>query len=368
MKKVVVCATLMAIALSASLSQASLLGVIQDGGDRLIETQNNDGGWDWPLDNGDPATGSASNTAGPIAMGLLAAYAQTGDVKYLNAALEAGNFVKSVSPPHSTGNGLFMAALSDASGDASYAADVKTEFYDALAAGTYDKNGTLYDTAGYAQYILDVRASQGIKDLGIWDVGVAAAGAAVLGVEQAELDIWGDKLEAGLNNWEGDYSTGNSSYSVLGLAGGIFGLAAMGQDSLDAAIAGGSYLDGAQTTAQLADILVTYQAPDGGFAKYADYVMDDYTGVQGTAYAILALNEVDPVGYADEISLAARWLADVQLGTGGWGGSYAGASGENNEVTGEALWAVDASIPEPASFLIWACLGLLVTGGLNRRR
>ena len=41
-----------------------------DGGTRLVNLQNNDGGWDWPLDNGNPATGSALNTIGPIAMGL----------------------------------------------------------------------------------------------------------------------------------------------------------------------------------------------------------------------------------------------------------------------------------------------------------
>ena len=31
--------------------------VIQDGGDRLVATQNNDGGWDWPLDDGNPNNG-----------------------------------------------------------------------------------------------------------------------------------------------------------------------------------------------------------------------------------------------------------------------------------------------------------------------
>ena len=45
----------------------------QLGGDRLASLQNTDGGWDWPLDNGDPATGSATNTAAPIGMGLIAA-------------------------------------------------------------------------------------------------------------------------------------------------------------------------------------------------------------------------------------------------------------------------------------------------------
>ena len=370
MKKVVTCAALAAIALlaivlSASPSRASVLG---DGGDRLIGNQNDDGGWDWELNDGDPMTGSATNTAGPIGMGLLAAYTHTGDVQYLNAAVAAGDFILNNSPPHSTGNGVFMAALSDVTGTSAYASDVKGEYYDALVAGTYERNGVLYNTAGFTQYIYDLRNSQNIGNLGIWDVGLAAAGAARLGVSQSQLDIFGDQLEAGLNAWEGVYSTGNSLYSVLGLAGGVFGLAAMGQDSLDSPIpVSGGHLDNLQTVAELADTLAGYQAPGGGFGKYADYPMDPYTGVQATAYAILALNEVDPILYADNISRGAAWLADVQMATGGWGGAFAGAPLENNEITGEAMWAVGASIPEPASFLVWACLGLLVSGGLNRR-
>jgi len=345
---------------ASSVAQAS---VFQAGGDRLIDMQQDDSGWDWPLNDGDLYDLSATNTAGPIAMGLLASYQQTGDITHLAAATAAGDFIKAVSPPHSTGNGIFMHALSAATGDASYANDVKAEYYDALRDDAYVRNGITYDTAGFGQFLLDVRGN-----LAPWDIGLAAVGAARLGSAQAELDVWGDKLEAGLNSWEGDYSTEASSYSVLGLAGGIFGLAALGQD-LDNAISSGNYLDGAQTPEDLAGILATYQASQGGFGYYADYPLDDYTCVQATAYAILALNEVDPVTYADEISLAGNWLAGVQLTSGGWGGTWAGTGSENNELTGEALWALDVAVPEPSSIIIWGLLGVgCACGTMDRRR
>ncbi len=66
---------------------------LQAGGDRLAALQNNDGGWDWPLDDGNPANASPLNTVGPIAMGLAEAYTFTGDPDHLDTLEDAGDLL-----------------------------------------------------------------------------------------------------------------------------------------------------------------------------------------------------------------------------------------------------------------------------------
>ena len=66
---------------------------MQSGGDRLAALQNNDGGWDWPLDDGNPASPSPTNTVGPIGMGLAQAYSHTADPDHLAALQDAGSFL-----------------------------------------------------------------------------------------------------------------------------------------------------------------------------------------------------------------------------------------------------------------------------------
>src|SRR5512138_3171113 len=65
----------------------------QAGGERLALLQNNDGGWDWPLDDGNPASASPKNTVGPIAQGLALAYLHTGDLSQQGALRLAGDFL-----------------------------------------------------------------------------------------------------------------------------------------------------------------------------------------------------------------------------------------------------------------------------------
>jgi hypothetical protein len=61
----------------------------------------------------------------------------------------------------------------------------------------------------------------------------------------------------------------------------------------------------------------------------------------------LALNEFDRTTHLDAIQGAVDYMKGVQLPDGGWK-NWAG-DGENNEVTGEALWGISVGLPGPAT-------------------
>jgi hypothetical protein len=344
----------MAIFALLSLSVAAQATTLSDGADRLAALQNDDGGWDWELDDGNPATGSALNTIGPIAMGLAQAYLETGDSAHQTALSNAGALLLSKTNNFSPSDGYLAVQLDSIFGGTTYTDHVKTNFYDELAAGTYDRLGlgTLYDTAGYVQAIRDYRAGDD-ANLAAWDVGMGLYSAAAIGASTTE---WIAGVEA-----EIDELDGSAYYDVIGLAGAILGLASAGDDYDPTAgeHAAASNLD------DLADILVGYQLATGGFTWNSDYVIegDNNEVIQETAYSLLALNELDRAGYIGEIGAAGDYMISVQLTTGGWE-QYLG-SGENNEVTGEAMWGI-ANIPEPATALLLG-LGLGSLALLRRR-
>ena len=314
------------------------------GADRLAALQNDDGGWDWPLDDGNPANASPANTVGPIAMGLAQAYIRTGDPDHLTALQNAGGFLLAKTNTFSPSDGYLAAMLDQVLGGTAYTDHVTTYFYDQLAAGTYDRNGlgTLYDTASYVQMIRDARFNQGIANLAAWDIGMGLVGAASAGAGTAEW-IAGVKAEI-------DELDGAAYYDVIGLAGAVYGLAFVGEDFDPTAgehAAAGSLGD-------LAAILAGYQIAGGGFTWNSNYLNpgEGNETIQETAYAILALNEVDRTGYLVEIQGAADYMRGVQLVTGGWE-NYAG-SGENNEITAEALWGHAVVYPAGGTTIVVA--------------
>lgn len=345
----------MAIFALSSLSVAAQATTLSDGADRLAALQNNDGGWDWPLDDGNPGSASPLNTIGPIAMGLAQAYLETGDSAHATALSNAGALLLSKTNNFSPSDGYLAVQLDSIFGGTTYTDHVKTNFYDQLAAGTYDRKGlgTLYDTAGYVQLIRDDRASQGIANLAAWDIGMGLYSAAAIGASTTE---WIAGVEA-----EIDELDGSAYYDVVGLAGAILGLASAGDDYDPTA---GEHA-AASNLNDLADILVGYQLATGGFTWNSEYVIegDNNEVIQETAYSLLALSELDRAGYIGEIGAAGDYMISVQLATGGWEGSL--GVGENNEITGEAMWGV-ANIPEPATALLLG-LGLGSLALLRRR-
>jgi LPXTG-site transpeptidase (sortase) family protein len=314
---------------------------LKDGGDRLTALQNNDGGWDWPLDNGNPNSGSAANTIGPIGMGLAETYMFTNDSAHLAALSQVGAFLITKTNNFSPSDGYLAAKLDQVFGGSTYTNHVLNNFYRPLQQGIYDKDGagTLYSTDSYIQRIRDVRSGTQ-ANLAAWDIGMGLVGAASAGVSSSEINKWVIGVEAEINELEGD---GSQYYDVIGLAGAIYGLSFVGEDFDPTS---GEH-QAASNIIDLANILVSYQLPSGGFTWTATATGVGDETVQETSYAILALNQIDPTTFNNQINNAALYLRSIQLGTGGWE-NYQGY-GENNEITAEALWALtkeNVNIPE----------------------
>jgi hypothetical protein len=347
---------LAALAVIALLAGTASAGPFQAGGDRLTALQQNDGGWDWPLDDGDLTNASPLNTVGPIAMGLAQAYGVTGDATHLATLENAGTLLLSKTNYFSPSDGYLAATLDGIFGGTTYTDHVLDKFYGTLATGTYDRKGlgTLYDTAGYVDSIRTSRSGD-YANLAAWDIGMGLVGAAMAG---ADTSAWIAGLKAEIDELDGD-----GYFDVIGLAGAVYGLAFVGEDFDPTAgehAAAGDLVD-------LGAILASYQIDGGGFAWNSNYVIPDDANetTQETAYAILALAKLDRDGYWPQIAGAGAWLASTQLATGGWE-NYLG-DGENNEVTGEALWALRVSTPEPGSLAL-TLIGALGLGLVVRRR
>ena len=89
------------------------MSVSQNGLSWVIQNQNNDGGWDWPLDDGDPTNVSPPNTIGPIGMGLAQAYLQTGHPDIYDALKDVAVFLQSKTNNFSPSDGYLAAMLDD---------------------------------------------------------------------------------------------------------------------------------------------------------------------------------------------------------------------------------------------------------------
>ncbi len=316
-----------------SMDAVAASSVIQDGADRLAALQNNDGGFDWPLDDGNPATGSALNTVAPIGKGLAFAYLNTIDPAHLAALEDAGSYLLTKTNNFVPPDGYLAAQLDAIYGNSqtdptSYSYHVKTNFYDKLDAGTYNKDGagTPYTTLDFIDWYRNTKRAS-TPNLGAWDIGMGLVGAASVG---AITDDWIDQTKDAINDL--DASPGECC-DIIGLSGAVHGLAYVGEnfDPMAGMYAAASSLD------DLADTLASYQLSSGGFKLDLD-PGDDIESVQTTAYTILALNAADRIGYQTELNDGVVYLNNVQLPTGGWEDLV--GDGENNEVTAEALWAI----------------------------
>jgi len=306
------------------------------GGQRLVELQNNDGGWDyWPLDDGDPNAGSDLDTFASAATGLVEAYRQTEEPNMLAALQKAKSYLLSKTDTFVVKDGVAAAELDSVLGGSACEDHMRSNFFGRLDAGTYYDAiyDALYDTAGYIQAMRDRRVDEGIANHAAWDMGVGLYGAHLVG---AKTGPWLEAVKSEIDELDGDYG-----YDVLGLAGAILGLAAVGEDYDPQA---GEHA-AASNLSDLADILTTYQIGTGGFTWQSTFMLEYFDeSVLETACSLMALIKVDKAAYLTQVSDAGNYLYNAQLPTGGWE-NFLDWGGERNESTGEAIRAMAAALP-----------------------
>jgi hypothetical protein len=315
--------------------------VYKAGGERLIATQNGDGGWDWPLRDLNPKVSNAPGILAPTAMGLVQTYRVTGDPNCLEALKKVAAYLLKKSPLAITPeDGYLAAALDEVLAVTTYTEFVKKNFFNPLASGTYDYLGTgalKINTERYIEILRQQRASDGVANLAAFDCGMGLYAAHLVG---ADTKPWIAATKAEINEL-----SPAGVYDVLGLAGAVLGLASVGETVDPTA---GTHA-AAGSLADLAGVLAGYQLATGGFTWNALSMKEGANNEtrQETAFALLTLKEVNSSLYLDQITSAAAYLKTSQLPTGGWEDYF--GQGEYNEVTGEALWAVGAADLIPAS-------------------
>jgi hypothetical protein len=311
------------------------LEVLTAGSNRLIQLQNNDGGWDLPLTNGDPNTGSNPETFAPVAMGLARAYNQINDSNMLPALQKAKTFLLNKADNFTVADGALAAELDNIVGGTGCTDHVAANFYDKLATGTYyDAFSSLtHDTASYIQYQRDLRASEMRANMATWDMGLGLYSAYVVG---ANTTPWLAALKA-----EIDELNDSQDYDILGLGGAIFGLGSTDED-YDPQTGWQQAASGAN---DMAANLTGYQLSTGGFTWNSAFMQEGIGNemLQETAYALLGFNEVDKLTYFAVISNANIYLQTVQMASGGW--QNYDPAGEDNLTTGEVLTAIAAAVP-----------------------
>jgi len=343
--------TLLLLVITFSFAVGAQSGtVLKNGADRLVQLQKADGGWAWPLTS-PPGTPSPPNTIGPIAKGLAEAYLYTNDPAHQAALIKVGAFLLTKRNNFSPSDGYLAATLDKILGGNTYTNHVLNYFYGPLAAGTYKRSGdaTLYTTEKYVNRIRTVRSGSQ-ANMAAWDIGIGLVGAASVG---ADTSAWIAGTKAKINELDG-----NNYYAVIGLAGAIYGLAFVHEDFDPTA---GQFASASNLT-DLANILAGNQITSGGFTWWFNYIEAGEEAIQETAYSLLALYAVSPTTYLSNILRARDYLISVQLSTGGWENYPFYHDGENNEVTGEALWAIGFLAQEKYKLTYTAGTGGTISG------
>lgn len=336
---------------------------MEDGADYLVGEQLSNGGWSWT--QGGTA---AENITGPTGYGLVRYYEMSGGSTYLDAAKNAGNYIKDTvkydngESRFGTFDPFYCLKLSAVASDSTWTDHAATKFFDELTASTYGPANR--DTAAFISTVQAGRAGTWINLLP-WEFSTLAVTAASIGNTGQEA-LFKQAILDGLNTL--DNTSPATVYSdLIGVAGGVRGLAMDGVTSFTA-ISSPKHagINGIDSLEELAAYLVSKQNADGSWYWHSALSSpgEDDKDTQTSAYAVLALMAADVAlgtsDYADEVSKAQGWLVTMQKSDGGFYSWPGGTGLTNNEVTGEAT----SALPEPATMALLALGGI---GMLARR-
>jgi len=304
-----------AIPVSAVEPFDSYEAAIIEAADRLVATQNNDGGWDW-VPNENPDDVSPENTLGVTAQGVLDAYKLTLDSKYLDACLltYTGAMVTKDGGWRIRGPDIpFLVELSEVTGVSDYAD---------FAKGRYDAEiGKHTDAIGLAEFVRDGRNGQGLPGLISWDINLYVQGALALDRyftgyftdAEAMADVIYDALYVTTILY--DPTVGEQEDYGLALSGALEAFMTTGTHETEAS--------------DLEAILLGIQVEAGYFQTWV-YIND----VQTTAYAVMALIKTDNLGACMD---AGNYFLVNQLVNGEF---VPEGEDENHEGTSEVIQAL----------------------------
>jgi len=341
--------------------------VTEDNAQNNPEVDPDDGGWDWVLTSPTfthSAAASPTNIYGATALGLYYSYMATQmnsitpNTRYMIAMTDAANKMVAggTASIRSASDLIYLMLYDDLP-------SVCGTTYQASAKAKYDARIAAYGSAqAFAEYIRNARCASYPNGIIAWDIGLWVKVAAMLderyggtysadAVAMAEViyqdsynnnpgcfDIIGDQ------GFIADYSNVNYWWYTLGITGLI--------EAFNAAQVHTTEIPG------LLLILDACQYPSGAYSYCYGANLNDEDW-QSTAYAVMALGNLNAYTYRNEIALAVSWLESTQdPASGGWvysdGSHYPEVCGENlaalyfdgpvyNTNTGEVFWSIEAA-------------------------
>lgn len=281
------------------------------GTDRLLTLQRTDAGWEgtwfWYVGNNYNAT----NLTGVTALGVLEAFNDVKDQRFLDTAVKAAGFIQTHLGAGATGpkyhvrttlpDIVFLHQLGKVTGNSAYVARANLE---------WNNIKTFYPTAASVDAYF-----KKINRRSAWDIAFFLEAAHLSG-DQA----WADGAAAILTNLGDPFYYGNDTWwYALNLSGAVRALVGCGY-----------YQQYSSQVKSLLDQLIPMVDSNNGIDGY----------VQDTAYAVLALNTVGGSARSYANSLG-RWLARQQAQNAAW---IEPDGFEYPEISGEAVRALSFTI------------------------